>query len=230
MPLNDRLDFSAVLATTIHDIKNSLCLLIQSIESLETQARERDDNQRQELSRLHYEATRINGTLMQLLTFYRVDCDAFPLSNQEVFVADMLNDMIDGNRWWATQQGIEIELDVAPDLTGYFDIELVTLLLNDIVMNAIRYCKERVKLSAQWADKQLEIRVNDDGPGYPEETLALAEQNLGASMSASTSRSGLGLYLARLIAQSHTNHGQAGTIILQNQGPLGGSEFILRLP
>lgn len=230
MSLNDSLNFSVVLATTIHDMKNSLCMLIQSIESLEMRAVENQSNEQTELARLHYEASRINGTLMQLLALYRVENDSFPLTIEEVFITDLLQDALDANRWWADQRNVALSLDADPDLSWYFDAELVSFLINDVLVNAIRYCDKTIHISARLIDDQLAIRVSDDGEGFPDEIIEMAAEVRPCSMSVTQNRSGLGLYLAKLIARAHCNNSRKGAIILSNQGLLGGSDFVLRLP
>ncbi len=67
------IDFATVLASAAHDMKNSLCLLIQSIDNLQQQQQQLDGNGREELSRIHYEANRLNINLLQLLSLYRIE-------------------------------------------------------------------------------------------------------------------------------------------------------------
>ena len=72
------IDFSSVLASTVHEMKNSLCMLLQSID---TMAQDQDQNPRtaQELAKIHYEASRLNTNLLQMLSLYRVEKAQLPL-------------------------------------------------------------------------------------------------------------------------------------------------------
>ncbi|MFM2481027.1 sensor histidine kinase [Celerinatantimonas sp. YJH-8] len=229
MPFSDSLDFSTVLATIVHDIKNSLSLLNQSIESMAMDP-EQTHKTRRELARLYYESSRINGTLVQLLAIFRSDQKMFGVNITHAFIADLLTDLFDRYRWLAQQQGIDILIEVDEDLTWHCDTELIQLLLGDIIVNSIRYCKKTIKIVAYNADNTLEIKINDDGDGYPDDIIDLAKLDKPSLSMLSQNRSGLGLYFAKLIARAHKNHSLCGSVILKNNGPLGGSEFILRLP
>jgi signal transduction histidine kinase len=71
------------------------------------------------------------------------------------------------------------------------------------------------------------VRVADEGPGIPEASLERVFEpfyRLESSRSRDTGGSGLGLSIARDIAQAH-----GGTLTLQNR-PLGGLTAELRLP
>ena len=47
-------DFSTVLASSVHDMKNSLCLLIQMIEEVSEQVT--DSSATEKMAKVHYEA------------------------------------------------------------------------------------------------------------------------------------------------------------------------------
>ena len=52
-------DFSAILASSAHDMKNSLCLLIQLIEEVSEQVPQ--GSATENMAKVHYEAQRINS-------------------------------------------------------------------------------------------------------------------------------------------------------------------------
>ncbi|WP_413693290.1 hypothetical protein [Psychromonas sp. KJ10-2] len=77
MKNNEQLDFSTMLATSIHDMKNSLAMVLQSIEDLDL-ADNLTTTQHKSVSNLHYQTSRINSTLMQLLALYREEKNNCP--------------------------------------------------------------------------------------------------------------------------------------------------------
>ena len=109
------------------------------------------------------------------------------------------------------------------------DEELVGNVIGNAFSNAVRYTKDRVRLSARVEDGMLEIRIEDNGRGYTEEML---EQGRMASrpVDFDGGSTGLGLYFSSVIAQLHRNRGRAGQIRLENGGAFGGGCFILTLP
>jgi signal transduction histidine kinase len=97
--------------------------------------------------------------------------------------------------------------------------------LTNLVDNALKFGK-RAMITVDDGDA-LVVRVADEGPGIPEASLERVFEpfyRLESSRSRDTGGSGLGLSIARVIAQAH-----GGTLTLQNR-PLGGLTAELRLP
>jgi signal transduction histidine kinase len=96
----------------------------------------------------------------------------------------------------------------------------------NLIENAVKYGGgARVHLADR--PDAATVRVEDDGPGIPEEALeAVFEpfQRLEASRNRSTGGTGLGLTIARRVVQGH-----GGTLSLVNR-PAGGLAAIVRLP
>ncbi|MCW8997029.1 MAG: sensor histidine kinase, partial [Psychromonas sp.] len=97
MSEQNELDFSTILATSAHDMKNSLFMLLQSIENLDL-ADNLTPKQHQAVVDLHYQTSRINGSLMQLLSLYRDEHKQLPIYIEENSVAEMLQEVLDRNR------------------------------------------------------------------------------------------------------------------------------------
>lgn len=223
------IDFATVLASSAHDMKNSLCLLIQLIEQLDAKMRLNDLNEAEELAQIHYEASRLNTNLLQMLAMYRAEKDVLPLNIDDYYLDETLEDLIIQNTLYLDKKHHAITLDVETELSWFFDKDLVTNLLNDIFVNAIRYCNHSIIISAKKVGEQLHICIIDDGDGYPKHML---ESSISApqDIELNISRTGLGLYFAQLIASTHKRNGVAGYIKLENGGVLNGSVFTLVLP
>ena len=99
-------------------------------------------------------------------------------------------------------------------------------LLDNLVTNAIRYGKRAI-ITVEDLGEAVAIRVRDAGPGIPPDELEKVFEpyyRLDAARSAESGGVGLGLSIARNIAELH-----GGTLILQNH-PSGGLEAILTIP
>lgn len=223
------IDFSSVLAAAVHDMKNSLCLLLQSIETLSASIPDDDHSMSHQVADVHYEASRLNTSLVQILSLYRSQVSALPITVDEHFIADLCEDVCDAVKLSVRQRGFELEVHCDEELCWYLDGELIYMLVNDAVVNALRYGKQRIILSAWRDDDGLTIQVEDDGSGYPPSMLAQSQSDL-ASFAVSQGRTGLGLFFARLIAAAHTRDNRTGEIMLANGGQLGGSVFTVKIP
>ena len=99
------------------------------------------------------------------------------------------------------------------------------LAVDNAIANAVKHGgATRVQLSAVSSRAGVEIAIDDDGVGVPEEERAVVFDRFSRGSTASHSGSGLGL---ALVAQQAKLHG--GTASLE-QSPLGGARLLLRLP
>lgn len=99
------------------------------------------------------------------------------------------------------------------------------LVIDNAIANAVKHGQAtRVQLSAISSHAGVEIVVDDNGAGVPEEERAAVFERFSRGSTASRSGSGLGL---ALVAQQAELHG--GTASL-TASPLGGARLLLRLP
>ena len=223
------IDFATVLACSVHDMKNSLWMVIQSAELIQAEGNKLSDNAREELARLNYEANRLNSNLLQLLSLYRLDRQQLPVQIDQHYLSELFEELLLKNQYFATQQSIEVVIRVDDNLNWFFDRDLVLNVLNDAIANALRYSNRRIMLSAEMTKGMLLIEVADDGPGFPDFML----DNANPAMHKLDLRHGhtaLGIFFAKLIARAHHNKNQRGQVTLQNNGGLSGGSFSLTLP
>ena len=98
--------------------------------------------------------------------------------------------------------------------------------VRNVVENAIRYGR-RARVSVFAVGTRATVRVDDDGPGIPEERIEEAFQpfiRLEPSRNRETGGTGLGLSIARSIVHAH-----GGTIVIDNRAG-GGLRVDLILP
>jgi two-component system, OmpR family, sensor histidine kinase PrrB len=99
------------------------------------------------------------------------------------------------------------------------------LAVDNAIANAVKHGgATRVQLSAVSSRAGVEIAIDDDGVGVPEEERKLVFDRFSRGSTASHSGSGLGL---ALVAQQAELHG--GTASLEDS-PLGGARLLLKLP
>ncbi|PWK49956.1 sensor histidine kinase [Pleionea mediterranea] len=225
---HEHLDFSMVLASAVHDMKNSLSILISAISALERKYPAIDDEDKKQHSVLQYESSRLNSDLVQLLGLYKLENKQLPLNVNYHDVEDFLSDQVAQYEPLLKSRDIELELDIEEELDGCFDVDLIASILNNVLGNAIRYTKNTIRISAYY-DNGLVIDIADDGIGYPEFMLK-EQENFIKSIDHSTGSTGLGLYFAGQIARLHKQGENKGTIKLLNGGELKGGIFRLTLP
>lgn len=202
------MDFVDLAALTIHDVKNRLTLVAHHAEF----------GGDAETLRGVMEAA---GALTRLLAFYKAEKGALASQVDARVPADLVEELV-VELAKQTTLTVEADLRAAPAL-GFYDENLIRMVLLDALYNAMRHARSRIVVGAEEADGWLVFFVSDDGPGYPEEVLAGA----GTMQPISREGTGIGLSLAARVAALHVNGDKSGGIALANAG---GAVFRLRLP
>jgi signal transduction histidine kinase len=198
-------------AAVIHDVKNQLAELALRLG-------ERADAQ-QEMNIAMNAARRLS----EMLLVVRQESEQLSVTPDSVDTTDFLAILAAEYRELFPALTLDIDTAHAPAF-AFFDDALVRLALSNAVHNACRSARSRVRLAAHEQDRMLVLEVSDDGPGFPDATLA----NSGYTPTSASSRgTGLGLYLARKIAELHKLDGRCGRIELSNDK---GAVFRMFLP
>ncbi|WP_257111020.1 sensor histidine kinase [Pseudomonas ficuserectae] len=223
------LDFSMVIASTVHDMKNSLATLTQAhsewLAKLSGQQRDMPEQ-----GVIDYEFANLNGMLVQLLSLYKLGVNQLPLRPDYHELDDFIEAQLAHHQDVLASRGIaaRYEIDDMSPL-GFFDRELVGSVVGNIIVNAIGFAREQIVISIGEEGGQLKITLNDDGPGYPAYLIERQTEYVQGINQGSGS-TGLGLYFAAHIARLHVRNGMRGRIEIANGGVLGGAMFSIYLP
>lgn len=92
------------------------------------------------------------------------------------------------------------------------DREIILEVMENLLSNALRYAKERVKIKVCVTHLELRICVKDDGSGFEQDaeeiTKAFHQQNVKDSLK----HAGMGMYISRLYCEKH-----GGNLLLKNE-------------
>jgi signal transduction histidine kinase len=220
---------SLLLASSVHDIKNSLSMLLNTLDNVIETTAISSDAQRHQFATLRGEAARINNALIYMLGLYRLEQHQLPLQIQEVYVADFLEEQIAASELLFSIRQLNVRCKCADDLVAYFDPSLIAGVIGNVLVNAARYAKSEIVVSAkQIGNEYLHIEVRDDGQGFPEKMLA-TPHNRERGIDFHSGSTNLGLFFAAEVAHLHRRGDRHGRIELSNQQPRG-SCFSLLLP
>ncbi len=220
------ISFPAILASSVHDIKNSLTALRALLSQLENIYQAPKPT---EFRHLEFETNRMNNSLMQLLTLYKIDLSQFSLTIDEHSAADILEDIVAQQSTLLSLSNVELITECHGDLFCYCDSTLISNALCTLVNNAQRYCLSKVLLSAVQEDDYVVFCIEDDGKGYPENLISPDYKQLPQT-DLTTGNTGLGLFFAETIAQLHVQADRQGFTITDNNSQFGGARFKLYLP
>lgn len=226
------MDFSDILASTLHDTKNSLGILFNNLEDIISNCREKECPSYVEFYKLQYEIKRLNNSLIRLLTLYKADKSQLAFNIDYNSLTEVLENVVIQHELLLKSRGIRMETNCDPSLFWAFDSNLIMGVLDNIINNAFRYARTMVKISSFAEDGYLVICIEDDGKGYPPSMIFNEKRNpeFKKDIDFQTGNTGLGLYFSVMVASIHKNKEKNGFISIANGGSLGGGVFSIHLP
>ncbi|HYZ66379.1 MAG TPA: HAMP domain-containing sensor histidine kinase [Mycobacterium sp.] len=211
-------DFSAVSA---HELRTPLTAMRTNLEVLSTL--DLPEEQRKEVvNDVIRTQSRIEATLGALERLAQGE-----LSTSDDHVPVDITELLDRAAHDAMRVYPDLDVSLVPAPTVII-VGLpagLRLAVDNAIANAVKHGgATRVQLSAVSSREGVEIAIDDDGVGIPEEERKVVFDRFSRGSTASHSGSGLGL---ALVAQQAELHG--GTASLADS-PLGGVRLLLRLP
>jgi two-component system sensor histidine kinase HydH len=202
-------EMSAVLA---HEIRNPLASLKGNAQLL-AERLPHDSKDRARADRVINEATRLETLTRDLLDFARTA----PLRIRTVDPAEVLRTSIAD----VAEDGFDVDTSAAP-ATWMMDADRVRQTLVNILQNARQAASKPLpQVRVYTARDRLVFEVSDAGPGLPDDGAA---RIFDPFFTTRTNGSGLGLAVARRVAEAH-----GGSITAENRAQ-GGATFRLELP
>jgi signal transduction histidine kinase len=210
----------ALLLGISHELRTPLSRMRLTLEFLE------DEENRDSLKAEILEMEKIVAALLEA---ERLNDRHVQLSRTDVRVDELLNSLLED---YFSRDADRIKVNLpAESVTASLDEARTKLLLKNLLSNALRYSKPEdglIELSANVEGSDLVFIVRDQGPGIPpDEAERIGEPFYRGdpSRTRESGGTGLGLYLATLVANAH-----GGTLkLLDKAGPGACFEARLRL-
>jgi two-component system, OmpR family, sensor kinase len=214
-------------ADASHELRTPLTAISGHARMLDEWALDGDkETARRSVGTIRREAGRMRGLVEFLLTLTRGD-EGAPLEVGRYDLGAVAKEATETAR--AAVDG-KVSVDFVPiehEITATFDRERVLQVASILLDNAVKYTPDggRVTVSVEEEDSGVALAVSDTGIGIAEDQLPLIfERFHRADPSRSEGGAGLGLSIARQIAEAH------GGQIRAESTPGTGSTFTLLLP
>ena len=201
----------ALLLGISHELRTPLSRMRLALEFIDNDA---------DRETLKPEIVEMEKIVVTLLEAERLSVRHAKLTRTMVKVDDLVNELID-DFFDGDRDRISVR-HANSDLQAHIDEARITLMLKNLIANALRYVPEeggRAELSTRADGDEIVFAVCDNGPGMShEEALHIGEPFYRGdpSRTRDTGGTGLGLYLATLVARAH-----GGSITLTNPGEEG---------
>jgi histidine kinase len=210
-------DFAAVAS---HELRTPLTAMRTNLEVLSTL--ELAAEQRQEvIGDVIRTQSRIEATLTALERLAQGE-----LTTVDDFVPFDITELLDRAAHDALRIYPDVEVSLVPSPTVLM-VGLPTglrLVIDNAIANAVKHGgASKIQLNVSSSSEGVEIAIDDDGTGVPEEERTAVFERFSRGSTASRSGSGLGL---ALVAQQAELHGGNASL---HASPLGGSRLLLKL-
>ena len=216
---------AAMLSSVSHDIRAPLAAIRMMTEILEDRADAITDTQRSELiHRVRAEARRTEGVLTDLVSANRVGTGLEAPRRKRIDLEQLI--YARAREFDGGTHSVRVGT-LRGDLTMWADGAQVERILDNLVSNALTHTPagSRIVIEATEHDGRIELAVDDDGPGVPDDMrVRVFSAYVRGERSADRPGTGLGLFLVQQFAQFHG--GTARCL----ESTRGGARFVVTLP
>jgi two-component system, OmpR family, sensor kinase len=214
-----------LLTIAAHDIRNYLTPMQGRTALLSRRAsRAHRHADIRDLAALERSIERLSLLVGNVLDTARLGAGLFSIRPQPVDIVELARETAEAMENGAVSVRVEATTDC---VTLSVDPERVRQALENLVANAVRYSPDSgtvvISVARTTADnaEKVVVSIEDQGPGVPAELLPYLFAPLGVGPG--SVGLGLGLYLAREIAEAH-----GGSLVVESP-PTGGARFVLTL-
>lgn len=206
-----------------HELRTPVAVIRAELEALEDGVRPFD---RAAVRSLAGEAERLSRLVDDLYQLSLADAGALAYRFESCDLAECLRDSVAAHSAALQRAGLAVELQAPATAPVRADAGRVAQLLGNLLTNSARYTDAggRVRIVLEPAGAGWRLAIDDSAPGVPADALPRLFEPLyrvEASRNRAAGGAGLGLAIARRIAEAH------GATLVAQASPLGGLRIVM---
>ena len=219
-----RADFVSLVS---HELRSPMAAVIGAAQTLQQRWRELSPEQRASfLELIADETSRLADLIADVLDTSRIEAGTFTYRFDDLDVGELAEEAVASAALGQDEVGIRAVVHrPLPDVRG--DRVRLRQVFANLIENAVKWSEggEHVDVEVSTTNGRVVIGVRDRGPGIPREEHGVIFEKFGrAKGGAGRAGTGLGLFIARSIAEAH-----GGTVEVRSV-PGQGATFTLTLP
>jgi len=220
-----RADFVSLVS---HELRGPMASVVGCASTLRQRWRTLTPEQRESfLALIDEETTRLAALIGDVLDTSRVEAGTFTYSFDDVDLAELIEETASVVDLGTDDVSVRTSLATPlPPIRG--DRERLRQLVMNLLTNAVKYTVDgdEIEVRADASDGVVEVSVTDNGPGISsdDQRLIFEKFGRGSHVGSSTPGAGLGLFIARSIAEAH------GGSLRVDSRPGEGATFTVQLP
>ena len=226
--LEERIERDARFASNVsHELRSPLTTLSASITVLENHRADMPKRAQAALDLMVADVNRFRQLIEDLLEISRFDAGVMHLDLDEVRVAELVMQAV------STSTDADIPLDIDAELAGVFvqaDKRRLVRVVANLLDNAAKYAGGASRVELRQVDGNVQIAVEDEGPGIPEDDRLRIFDRFSRGLAAGrrSTSDGVGLGLS-LVAEHVRLHG-GGVWVEDCADGKPGARFVVVLP
>jgi signal transduction histidine kinase/ligand-binding sensor domain-containing protein/DNA-binding response OmpR family regulator len=210
-----------------HEIRTPLSLIVAPLENIILSG-DGSHQTKENLDIIKRNTNRLLELINQLLDFRKIEEDMFRLSFKKQNVMDIIRKIYHQYADNAEIRNIRVEFPgMLQNINGAVDAEALCKIVSNLMSNAIKYARQKVRIEVKTEKNNLHIIIEDDGIGMNESYLKKIFEpffQIDSSDNSIKTGSGLGLSLSQSLAVKH-----GGSISVKSEQNKG-SVFTLTIP
>jgi heavy metal sensor kinase len=221
------------MADASHELRTPVAVVQHEASLALSRAHRKPEEYEEALTVVREAARRIRRIVDDLFLLARADAGELPVRRDPIYLNEIVADCVREVRSLADTRGVSVIVDRLPEAASRGDESLLHRLLVNLLDNAIKYSPAGARVSVRLvvAPASFQIEIEDTGPGIsPDLQPRVFDRFVRGDAARShdgdalTSGAGLGLSIARWIAEAH-----GGTLELARSSSAG-TVFVLTLP
>jgi two-component system sensor histidine kinase RstB len=195
-----------------------MALVLEMLGGAET-----DDARAKRIAQLEQEIDDLESLTSELLRWAAEDRER-AVEEERIDVSATVRDLVDRE----PDEALEVTIDCADAVVVWADPEGFRRATDNVLRNARRYAKERIRIRVVESPDEVEVIIEDDGPGVaPADRIRIFEPfaRVDESRDRNTGGTGLGLAIVSRILDRH-----GGRVRVTGSTALGGAAFVSSWP
>ncbi len=208
-----------------HELRTPVAVILAQCEDARRNA-QTPEQYAEAIGVIERQAGRMSDLIAQLLQMTRLEQGTQRISMEQADISSLVEVICEEQP--QLPRGITLQTDIQPDVEAWFDVTLMSRLLQNLINNAARYGRDNghIWVALRRAEADVVLSVRDDGIGIPADQLDKIWKRFYQVGAARSAEGGAGLGLT-MVQQIATLHG--GTVTVDSREGEG-SCFTLRFP
>ncbi len=213
------------MADASHQVRTPVSVVHTTAQVMLARDTRPEQDYREAMTIVGEQSARLRRLVDAMFLLSRAEAQGIPLVREPLYLDELVAECARALRVVAGERGVRVATsgDTEVALTG--DDTLLRQMVGNLLDNAIRHARPAGSVSAtvERNGSMAVVRVTDDGPGVPADQRERVFERF-VQLDSSTGGAGLGLPIARWIAEAHGGH-----LVLETTGT-SGATFAATLP